>query len=338
MKRSKDMNVSKIVVTAEDTELLAPVVNKNPKKKRKGFSSNEKMLIVLASLGLAWLAVFAYAPMFGVLLAFKDADMQLNVWDALFHSDWVGFDNFRQFFIDPSFRSIFWNTLGLNSIGLLINFPAPIIFALLINEIRLRRFRAGVQTVANFPHFISWTVFGGLIIALCDMTTGIMNPILNAFGLSSNEDPVNLLSANYFWLLVILSSLLKGVGWGSIVYVAAISGIDPTYYEAATLDGANRFQKAIYITLPSIAGTITIFLLMSISGILGNNFEQFYTLQNSINLSRSEVLATYVYKMGLMQRRYAYSSALGLFNSVISFSLLVLSNFISKKISGRGLY
>lgn len=315
-----------------------PPAQKPKKKKRRKWDINEKTLVVLASLGLIWLGVFCYAPMFGAALAFKDADMRLDVWDALFTSEWVGFYNFREFFIDPNFAPVFWNTLGLNTISLLINFPAPILFALLINEMRLKKVRSAVQTVANFPHFISWTVFGGMIIALCDMTTGIINPILNAFGLSSNENPVNLLSADYFWTIAILSSLLKGVGWGSIVYVAAISGIDPTYYEAATLDGANRFQKAIYITLPSISGTITIFLLLSISGILNNNFEQFWALQNSINLSKSEVLATYMYKMGLSQRRYSYSSALGLFNSLISFVLLLASNFISKKISGKGLY
>lgn len=308
------------------------------KKKSKHWNKNDITLFVMASLGLAWLAVFCYAPMFGVLLAFKDADRKLDIWNALLWADWVGFANFKEFLIDPNFSSVFWNTLGLNVINLLVSFPAPILFALLLNEIRFRRFRVGVQTVANFPHFISWTIFGGLIIALCDMTTGLMNPILNFFGLSSDENPVNLLSADYFWTIVIITNLLKGVGWGSVVYGAAISSIDTTYYEAATLDGANRFQKAVYITLPCISGTICIFLLMSISSILGNNFEQFYTLQNSINLSKSEVLSTYSYKMGISERRYAYTSALGLFNSLIGFTLLTTSNAISKKFFGRGLY
>ena len=201
-----------------------PPAQKPKKKKRRKWDINEKTLVVLASLGLIWLGVFCYAPMFGAALAFKDADMRLDVWDALFTSEWVGFYNFREFFIDPNFAPVFWNTLGLNTISLLINFPAPILFALLINEMRLKKVRSAVQTVANFPHFISWTVFGGMIIALCDMTTGIINPILNAFGLSSNEDPVNLLSADYFWTIAILSSLLKGVGI-SVRAAAAAGGI-----------------------------------------------------------------------------------------------------------------
>lgn len=204
------------------------------KKKSKHWNKNDITLFVMASLGLAWLAVFCYAPMFGVLLAFKDADRKLDIWNALLWADWVGFANFKEFLIDPNFSSVFWNTLGLNVINLLVSFPAPILFALLLNEIRFRRFRVGVQTVANFPHFI--------------------------------------------------------------------------------------------------------FLLMSISSILGNNFEQFYTLQNSINLSKSEVLSTYSYKMGISERRYAYTSALGLFNSLIGFTLLTTSNAISKKFFGRGLY
>ena len=171
---------------------------------------------------------------------------------------------------------------------------------------------------------------------MTDMTTGIINPILNALGLSSADNPVNIQGESYAWATVIISSLIKGVGWGSIVYVAAISGIDGNMYEAAELDGANRFQKVIYITLPGIAPTITVFALLSVSNLLKNSFDQFYVLQNSLNISKMEVLATYVYKTGLTQRRYSYASALGLFNSVVSVILLVISNTISKKLTGRG--
>ena len=207
---------------------------------------------------------------------------------------------------------------------------------MLINEVRHDKYKNVVQTVANFPHFISWVIFGGMIIAMTDMTTGIINPILNALGLSSADNPVNIQGESYAWATVIISSLIKGVGWGSIVYVAAISGIDGNMYEAAELDGANRFQKVIYITLPGIAPTITVFALLSVSNLLKNSFDQFYVLQNSLNISKMEVLATYVYKTGLTQRRYSYASALGLFNSVVSVILLVISNTISKKLTGRG--
>ncbi len=296
------------------------------------------VLFAMASLSVIFLAVFSYAPMFGLVLAFKDGDYKLNLLSAITQADWNGFDNFKAFLSDPNFVDAMVNTLGLNLIMLLINFPAPIIFALMINEVRKHRYKATIQTITNFPHFISWVIFGGMMIALTDMSTGIFNPIMNVLGLSSEKNPVNLQGAEYFWPTIIISSLIKGTGWGSIVYVAAIAGLDGTMYEAAELDGANRFQKMLYITLPGIAPTITVFLLLRVSDMLSSSFDQFYILQNSLNLSRSEVLTTYIYKTGLSQRRYSYASALGLFNSVISVILLLVSNFISKKTTGRGIF
>lgn len=308
------------------------------KKIRKKWTSRDVTLLVMAGLSVVFLLIFAYAPMFGVLLAFKDGDYKLNLLGAITDAPWCGFDNFKAFLLDPNFVDAIVNTICLNLIMLVINFPAPILFALLINEVRSAHYKKTVQTITNFPHFISWVIFGGLVIALTDMSTGIFNPIMNALGLSSEENPVNLQGAEYFWATIIITSLIKGVGWGSIVYIAAISGLDADMYEAAELDGANRLQKAIYITLPGIAPTITVFLLLSISGMLSNSFDQFYILQNSLNLSRSEVLTTYIYKTGLSQRRYSYASALGLFNSVVSVVLLILSNFISKRATGRGIF
>lgn len=310
-------------------------MDKSKKIKRK-WNSRDITLFAMASLSVVFLAVFSYAPLFGLTLAFKEGDYQLNLLNAITNTDWAGFSNFTAFLQDPNFRDAITNTIVLNLIMLLINFPAPIIFALLINEVKHLKYKKTVQTLSNFPHFISWVIFGGMVIAMTDMTTGILNPILNALGLSSPDNPVNLQSAEYAWATVIITSLIKGVGWGSIVYIAAISGIDGNLYEAAELDGANRFQKAIYITIPSIAPTITVFALLSISNLLKNSFDQFYILQNSLNISKMEVLSTYVYKTGLSQRRYSYASALGLFNSVISIFLLIISNWISKKLTGRG--
>ncbi len=304
----------------------------------KKWVARDYVLFAMASLSVIFLAVFSYAPMFGLVLAFKDGDYKLNLLSAITQADWNGFDNFKAFLSDPNFVDAMVNTLGLNLIMLLINFPAPIIFALMINEVRKTRYKATIQTITNFPHFISWVIFGGMMIALTDMSTGIFNPIMNVLGLSSEKNPVNLQGAEYFWPTIIISSLIKGTGWGSIVYVAAIAGLDGTMYEAAELDGANRFQKMLYITLPGIAPTITVFLLLRVSDMLSSSFDQFYILQNSLNLSRSEVLTTYIYKTGLAQRRYSYASALGLFNSVISVILLLVSNFISKKTTGRGIF
>lgn len=305
-------------------------------KKRRKWNSRDITLVAMASLSVIFLAVFSYAPLFGLTLAFKDGDYKLNLLNAITETEWVGFDNFKAFLLDPNFVDAIRNTIALNLIMLLINFPAPIIFALLINEVKHSAYKKTVQTLTNFPHFISWVIFGGMIIAMTDMTTGIFNPILNLLGISSNDNPINLQGPEYAWGTIIISSLIKGVGWGSIVYVAAIAGLDADMYEAADLEGANRFQKAIYITLPGIAPTITVFALLNISNLLKNSFDQFYILQNSLNLSKLEVLSTYVYKTGLSQRRYSYASALGLFNSVISVGLLIISNTISKKLTGRG--
>jgi putative aldouronate transport system permease protein len=306
--------------------------------KGKKWRRNDYELLVMALLGIAFLIVFAYVPLAGIILAFKDGDNQLNVLRALFETDFIGLQNFRAFLLDPKFVDVLLNTLGLNLLRLIIGFPLPIIFALLLNEIRSKRFKKVIQSVSIFPHFLSWVVFGGIIIALCDMTTGIMNPLLYLFGIGSRDNPVNLLTADYFWPLIIIAGLLKGVGWGSVIYLASMTSIDPTLYEVADIDGAGRFRKMFSITLPLIAPTITIYLLLQVSGLLNNSFEQFYVMQNAANLSRSEVLATYIFKTGIIQRRYSYTAALGLFESICGFILLLSSNLIAKKIGGRGLY
>ena len=194
------------------------------------------------------------------------------------------------------------------------------------------------SNLGNLPHFISWVIFGGIIVALTDQSTGIFNPLLEMIGLSSKENPVNLMDAEYFRLIVIFAQIIKGTGWGSIVYLSAIAGIDSALYEAAMIDGATRLQRMRFITLPSIAPTITVFLLLNISRLLSNSFDEFYSLQNVNNIEVSEVIATYSYKTGISQRRYSYASALGLFNSVISITLLLSANWISKKLTDRGIF
>ena len=308
------------------------------KKKRKKWDSRNWTVFVIATLGLLVIVVFHYLPMIGLLLGFKDADYSSNLLETLIFGEWVGFDHFTAFLQDVDFWDVMSNTLIVNLILLAINFPAPIIFALILNEVRHGLFKKGIHVVATFPHFISWAIFGGIIIALTDQTTGIMNPILEALGLSSAEDPVYLMDADHIWAVIIISSVIKTVGWGSIIYMAAISSIDPELYEAAELDGVSRWQKIIYITLPSIAPTITVFLLLNIGRLLSNSFEQFNSLQNAVNLSRSEVLATYIYRLSFSARRYGYATAIGLFNSLVSLVLLVVSNFISKRATGRGLF
>lgn len=295
-------------------------------------------MFVVATIGLAVVILFHYVPMFGLVLAFRDADYTSNLLKGLLMGESVGFRNFELFLKDVDFWNVMTNTIALNVIMLAINFPAPIVFALLINEVMHPFFKKTVHIVSTFPHFISWAIYGGIVIALTDQTTGIINPILEFFGLSSASDPVYLMGEKHIWTIIVLSSIIKSVGWGSIIYLAAISAIDVQLYEAAELDGINRFQKAVYITLPSIASTITVFLLLNISRLLGNSFEQFNSLQNAVNLNKSEVLATYVYRMSFTSRRYSYAMAISLFESCVSLFLLIASNFISKKTTGRGLF
>ena len=307
-------------------------------KRKKKWDSRNVTVFVVATIGLAVVILFHYVPMFGLVLAFKDADYTSNLLKGLLMGESVGFKNFELFLIDVDFWNVMTNTVALNVIMLAINFPAPIIFALLINEVMHSFFKKAVHIISTFPHFISWAIYGGIVIALTDQTTGIINPILEFFGLSSAIDPVYLMGEKHIWTIIVLSSIIKSVGWGSIIYLAAISAIDVQLYEAAELDGINRFQKAVYITLPSIASTITVFLLLNISRLLGNSFEQFNSLQNAVNLNKSEVLATYVYRMSFTSRRYSYAMAISLFESCVSLFLLIASNFISKKTTGRGLF
>jgi putative aldouronate transport system permease protein len=308
-------------------------ISRAPKK-----STVKIQLVLFCALGMALLFVFHYIPMFGVLLSFKDGDKQLNILRILFDKNipWT-IQNYYNLLSSEDFWKIMQNTVGLNFLSLLVNFPAPIIFALLLNEIRSKRLKNTVQTITTFPHFISWVIFGGIINALTDMSTGVVNPLLQFFGLISESSPLDLNLSQYFWGKMIFTTLIKNVGWGSIIYSAAIVGINPSVYEAARIDGANRFDCAVRITLPLILPTITTFLLLSLSRILGNSFEQFYVFQSAANLDKSEVLATYVYSQAFSYRNYSTAAAVSFFEGVVSVLLLTISNQISKRLTGNSI-
>ncbi len=307
-----------------------------PKKKRP-WNQNDFILFGMALLSVIFLAVFAYAPLYGLVLAFKEGDGYLNILTAIREARWNGFDNFRYFLTDPDFKNIMVNTIGLNVLQLLINFPAPIIFAILMSELLGNRFKKMVQTVTFFPHFISWVIFGGIFLSLLDYDTGIVNNLLVDLGIIKNQVDV-LGDPRYFWGLIIVTSILKGLGWGSVIYVAAISGIPNELYEAAKIDGANRWHKIWNITIPSILPTITLFFILSIAGLLNNGIEHLWVFQNANNIIRSEVLDTFIYQFGIPSWRYSYATALGLFKSIISLGLLIGGNTILKKITGKGIY
>lgn len=302
----------------------------------KKLTSNKIILLIMAGSGLLFLLIFSYAPMFGVMLAFTKGDYVMNIMDAMFRTPFAGFENFSKFLTDPEFINVVKNTLGLNTLSLILTFPAPIIFALFINEITNQRFKKSVQTISYLPYFLSWIVFGGIVLALLDSQSGIVNSLLVKMKIV--DEPINFGRAEYFWGIIIVTSILKGVGWGSIIYVAAINGIDTSIYEAAEIDGAGRFSKMIKITLPCISPTITVFLILSISGILNSGFDQIWIFQNQMNLDRSEMIDTYVYKYGILSMRYSYTTAIGLLKSVLALILLSAANFFSKKVSGKGIF
>ncbi|MDD7316125.1 MAG: ABC transporter permease subunit [Bacillales bacterium] len=313
-------------------EEISPLARRHEKKK---FTRSAFELGIMVSFGVIFIAIFAYLPMFGLILAFKSGDGYLNILDAIFKSEWVGFDNFKAFFNDPDFKDVMLNTLGLNILQLCINFPAPILFAILLSELPWKKIRKTVQVITYFPYFLSWIVYGGIILALIN-SDGIINTVLLKLNIVS--DPINFGESQYFWPTIIITSLLKGMGWGSIIYVAAIAGIDPQLFEAADMDGATRLHRIIHITIPSIAPTIVLFFILSVSGILNNGFDHIWTFQNQINLARSEVLDTFIYKYGAVNLQYSYTTAVGFFKSVVAIVLLGVGNWVAKKTTGSGIF
>ncbi|MDI4648451.1 ABC transporter permease [Cohnella hashimotonis] len=304
--------------------------------KASGRRSKWKSQFALQSMvwpGLLFLLVFSYFPMYGILIAFKKYDLFLGIMD----SPWAGLTYFREFVTDPNFLNVLRNTLAMNLLALLLSFPAPILFALLLNELTAGRFKRFVQTVSYVPHFVSWVIFGGLILTVLSPTNGVLNLLL--VKLHFINEPINFMAKpELFWFIMVGAEMLKGIGWGAIIYIAAIAGVDPELHEAAKIDGAGRFQRMWYVTVPSIMGTIVIMLIFAVSSILNTGFEQIMVMQNPLNLDVSETIDTYVYKVGLQQMRYSYSTAVGLAKSVVALILLFGANYLSRKLSDNSLF
>jgi putative aldouronate transport system permease protein len=274
--------------------------------------------------------LFAYKPMYGVLIAFKDYSPALGIAD----SPWVGFKYFEKFFNSYQFSSTIKNTMII-SLYSLITFPIPILLALMVNQMRPNRFRRFFQTVSYMPHFISTVVMVGLMMILFSPSTGLLGNIFSLFG---KEAPDLIGSANLFSSVYVWSDVWQHVGWDSIIFIAALSSIDPSLYEAATVDGANRMHKIRYIDIPMLMPTAITLLILRVGGLLGVGFEKVYLMQNSLNITSSEILSTYVYKIGLLSSQYSFSSAINLFNTIINFILLIMVNQISKKLSQNSLW
>jgi putative aldouronate transport system permease protein len=290
-----------------------------------------RYLVVLFIPAILYYAVFCYAPLYGIQIAFKNFIFRLGI----MQSPWVGRVNFERLFSMGSFRLVFRNTLIISTLKLIFGFPAPIIFALLLNEMRALRYKKVVQTISYLPHFVSWVILGGLFMQFLSPSTGPINIILK----SMNLKPIYFLAdKNWFRPVLVITSMWKGIGWGSIIYLASLSGIDPGLYEAAEIDGAGRFRKAISITLPSLIPVITIMLIFSVGGIVKDDFDQIFNMYNPAVYSVGDVLGTYTYRVGLVDMQYSFSTAVGLFTNVISFVLIVITNAITKRVNEYGLW
>ncbi|GIO34066.1 sugar ABC transporter permease [Paenibacillus albilobatus] len=293
---------------------------------------SQKYLQVMALLGVAWMIIFNYIPMYGIIIAFK----QYVITRPISEAPWVGLEHFKAFFEDEDLPRVIWNTIGISMIKLVIGFPLPILFALFLNELRSIRMKKAVQTISYLPHFLSWVILGGILATwLADV--GIINHILMA--LHVIDEPISYLAEpKYFWGIVVASDIWKELGWSAIIYLAAIAGVSPDLHEAATIDGAGRFKRMWHVTLPGIRSTITILLILAVSGILNSNFDQILVLRNSLNESASSVIDVYVYQTGLVNNRFSYSTAVGLIKSLIALVLLLIANSASKRINGTSLF
>lgn len=303
---------------------------KKEKGTRRRLLYKNRYLYAMIFLPLVYFILFKYKPMYGILIAFKD----FKVKEGIMGSAWVGLKYFKQFLQDPDFINAFKNTILLSFWQILFCFPAPIIFALMVNEIKSGKLKGLVQRVCCFPHFVSVVVTVSLMITLVSKD-GLVNQIVTALGGTAKS---YMLDSAWFRPLYIISDIWQEMGWGAIIYLAAISGVDTQLYEAWEMDGGGRWQKLIHITLPSIASTITIMFILRMGSIMTVSFDKVFLMQNSNTYNTSDVISTFVYRRGLQGMQYSYATAVGLVESVICLFFLWMTNLISSKVSDTSLY
>lgn len=302
-----------------------PAAARKPSKWRKAFSTYKYHYLLLLP-GLLYFIIYKYLPIAGIVIAFED----FKVSKGMFGSEWAGMKWFDMLFGSPDFWTAFTNTLIISFYKLIFNFPAPVLLALMINEVMSSKLRRTFQTIVYFPHFLSWVVLGGIMFALFAPQTGL----LSIFGIDQSP----LMSESTFRSTLVLSQMWKETGWGTIIYLAAITGINPELYEAARMDGANRFQLARYITLPALVGTMIILLILRTGEILHAGFDQVFILYNPLVYSVGDILDTYVYRVGLTSGRFSLATAAGLFQSAVSLLLILFTNWLAKRMGGKGLW
>lgn len=290
-----------------------------------------KYLYLLMLPGLILLLIFKYAPMYGILMAFKDFSFR----DGILGSPWNHFAHFRRLFTSPDFYNVFKNSIVLNLLKIVFCFPIPIMLAIMLNEIRFRRFKKVTQTMVYLPYFISWVVLVSITTNLLSTNGGLVNELLKSLGM----DPVMFLGkSEWFRPLIVITSVWRETGWNTIVYLAALTAIDQSLYEAAMVDGASHLQRIIHITLPGIAATIVVLLILTVGKSMDNGFEQIFLFQNPVNMQVSDVFETYTYRVGMVMGEFAYATAVGLFKSAVGFILVVGSNKIANLLGQKGIY
>jgi len=288
-------------------------------------------LYVLVLPAVLCIIVFAYAPMYGVQIAFKDYKVNMGITG----SPWAGLKYFKQFLNLPNFESLMINTLKISVYSLLWGFPAPVLLALMLNQVKFKKYKSFVQTVTYAPYFISTVVLVSMLSIYLTPSSGFVNKLIETMGgkaIAFMGEP------RWFRTVYVASGVWQGTGWGAIVYLAALGGVDPSLYEAAMVDGATKLRRVWHIDLPCILPTIVIMFILNMGSLLNVGYEKSYLMQNSLNITVSEIISTYTYKIGLLNGKFAFSSAVGLFNSVINFVLVISSNYICKKLTDSSLF
>jgi len=291
----------------------------------------DRQLLILFIPCLAFYLIFRYGPLYGLLIAFKDYSVFQGIWD----SPWVGFKHFEKFFNGNDFALLFRNTLMLGFLNLIFSFPFPILLALMLNEVRLKWFKKSVQTLSYLPAFLSVVIICSMVIDFLSPTHGIVNKIIEAFGF----EPVYFLAEKaWFRPIYIISDIWTNMGYESIIYLAAIAGIDPTLYEAARVDGANRYHMMRHITFPGILGTVIVMFIMKTGNMLRIGYEKVLLLYSPMTYEVADVFSTFVYRKGLLESNYSYAAAVGLFEALVALVMLLMANFVSKRLGGQGLW
>ncbi len=310
---------------------LSPEEKTNKSKSTKRLMKQNWLLYIFLLPMSIYILVLNYAPLYGIQLAFKTFSSAQGIWG----SPWAGFYWFELFLSSPRFGEILWNTVSLSLYSLIAGFPIPIILALILNSMTSVKFKKFCQTATYLPHFISMVIMVGMISVFFSPTSGFINTIIEFF---TGETIFFMGSPEYFQDLYVWSGIWQNAGWGSIIYMAALAGVSPELHEAAIIDGATRFKRILKIDLPVIIPTMVILLVLNCGSIMNVGFEKAFLMQNNLNQEVSEVIGTYTYKLGLLQQQYSYSTAIGLFNNVINFIILITVNKVAKKLSGSSLW